>query len=75
MYVPVGALQAGSSMMPVGVSRPHVTVVAVTEHPEVTAVLVVEHEVEAVPGHESQMLVAVVADVQPPVVVSVASAS
>lgn len=73
--VPVGALHAGSSVIPVGASRPHVTVVGDTEHPDVTAVLVVEHDVEAVPGQESQMLVAVAADVQPPVVVSVELAS
>lgn len=73
--MPVGALQAGSSIIPVGVRKPQVTVVGVTEHPEVTAVLVVEQDVEAVPGQESQMFVAVVAEVQPPVVVSVAVAS
>jgi hypothetical protein len=58
-------------MMPVGVSSPHVTVVAVTKQPLAVEVLVVTQEAASVAetGQEIQILVTVLVAVQLPVVV------
>ena len=58
-----------------GVSLPQVTVVAVTEHPDTSEVLVVLQDVDAEVGQETHTSVTVLVAVQPPVTAVLRSSS